>query len=390
MERNWLIRTSQNQILGPVAKGKLLEFIQKGALGLTDEVASGNGYWFSLKEKDLVEKYIYGDIPQSYNPISESKSVLARRDNPEKTSSINTAPANQTQYTQVIKVSEIGGLTPKSEDLEYPDITVVRPKASPAESGDVKIPAADDLEFPDVAAVTSSVSASFSSRPTLNLTPTPPSQAPRPQPVAAVQPAPKVNLEKPSHGNDETLYPSDDDLAFPDLTDFTKTSTKVEKGKVDLSHQYTRTVALDNEQIGSVLPEVLEEKKSPHKPIIELEEESEDLHFSLTLDVPGSSAPPVKEEVIHEEVKTPVIKKEKLQIEDRKLLHDRRPKVNAKAIQRDPTRETAHREREGHPSETNLKKRNDNYIFFVLIILILIIIAVFFYFKEILNKPLPV
>ena len=48
MERNWLIRTTQNQILGPVAKAKLLEFLQKGALGLNDEVSSGNGYWFSL------------------------------------------------------------------------------------------------------------------------------------------------------------------------------------------------------------------------------------------------------------------------------------------------------------------------------------------------------
>ena len=70
MERNWLIRTHQKQILGPVGKTKVIEFLQKGALGLNDEVTCGNGYWFWLKEKDLVDKYLYGDVPQSYNPIS--------------------------------------------------------------------------------------------------------------------------------------------------------------------------------------------------------------------------------------------------------------------------------------------------------------------------------
>ena len=92
MERSWLIRTTQNQILGPVAKSKVLEFLQKGALGLNDEVTSGNGYWFSLKEKDLVEKYLNGDIPQSFNPVSESKSVLVFKKNQDKTTSLNSSP----------------------------------------------------------------------------------------------------------------------------------------------------------------------------------------------------------------------------------------------------------------------------------------------------------
>lgn len=75
-----------------------------------------------------------------------------------------------------------------------------------------------------------------------------------------------------------------------------------------------------------------------------------------------------------------------IEIEDKKLLHDRKPKssVSKGAALRDPTREN-------HPKDANAvpQKRNDNYIFFILIILVLIIVAVFFYFKEILNKPLP-
>ncbi|AUN99334.1 hypothetical protein DOM21_04295 [Bacteriovorax stolpii] len=421
MERNWLIRTSQNQILGPVAKQKLLEFIQKGALGLTDEVASGNGYWFSLKEKDLVEKYIYGDIPQGYNPISESKSVLSRREHPERTTSINTAPVNQTQHTQVIKVSDIlgtpensskpaasaaAGIAPNASDLEFPDMTVVTkiPTPSPVptlnlnEESDQKIPDASDLEFPDVAAITSSVNANFkieapamASAPQSQAQPT--AQGPK---IDFKTAEPKFNKEPVS--SDEAHFPSDDDLAFPDMgipataasvVIDDKTSTKVEKGKVDLSHQYTRTVALDNEQVSVALPEVSDqpkEKKSAAKSMRELEGVSDDIAFSLTLDVPKAPAPEADHH--HHEVKNVVAKKEKLQIEDRKLLHDRKPKASAKAAQRDPNREVAHRDRDTHSEP--LKKRNDNYIFFILIILVLIIVAVFFYFKEILNKPLPV
>ncbi len=403
MERNWLIRTSQNQILGPVAKQKLLEFIQKGALGLTDEVASGNGYWFSLKEKDLVEKYLYGDLPQSYNPISESKSVLSRTEHPEKTTSINSAPANQTQHTQVIKVADIiGNASPKTSDLEFPDVTVVQkaPVLTPAldlsEEAHQKIPDASDLEFPDVAAITSEVSAGFK----------PAIERPKEEVKEATAPSFKLELKtqesKPSKeaSSEEIVFPDEDDLAFPDMDSAPlvlndKTSTKVEKGKVDLSHQYTRTVALDNEQVSVALPESLESKESgAMKSMREFDEvEGEDIAFSLTLDVPKQAA---AQETAPQEMKQPhevrqvLSKKDKVQgIEERKLLHDRKPKTNNKAAQRDPTRELAHKERDAQLPEP-AKKRNDNYIFFILIILALIIVAVFFYFKEILNKPLPV
>ena len=176
MERNWLIRTSQNQILGPVAKQKLLEFVQKGALGMLDEVSSGNGYWFSLKEKELAEKYLYGDLPQGYNPISEARSVLSKKENPDKTTSINSAPANNTtpvadhtsnNITQIIKLDfeSLNASTPKASDLELPILEAAvekTPIVTAAVAGDpTKLPNQDDLEFPDVDLISSSVSASF-------------------------------------------------------------------------------------------------------------------------------------------------------------------------------------------------------------------------------------
>lgn len=391
MERNWLIRTSQNQILGPVAKQKLLEFIQKGALGMMDEVTSGNGYWFSLKEKELVEKYLHGDLPQGYNPISESRSVLSRKDNPDKTTSINTAPVNN-NITQVIKLDSLGlnkpAAVPKSDDLELPDLAPVK-KAAPVLE-DTKLPTNDDLEFPDVDLISSSVNASFKNGDQDLQAALTSAKIPMPIP----KPTHAKNAEPVLTSTDDIVLPDDDDLAFPDMDDV-KTSTKIDKDhKIDLSHQYTRTVALDTEQASEVLPV----------------EEEDDLSFEVTRVVPISitkdeieqslSEPTTGEKPLRLDrggsksaptpaVETPIVKKERIQahpqLEDKKLLHDRKTKssVAKGAALRDPSREN-------HKEPVEPQKRNDNYIFFILIILVLIIVAVFFYFKEILNKPLPV
>jgi hypothetical protein len=64
--RNWLIRTKNNFLLGPVSKDKLKELLDKNMLKSDDEIKSGNGYWFYVKEHDLVEKYVYQDNIQDY------------------------------------------------------------------------------------------------------------------------------------------------------------------------------------------------------------------------------------------------------------------------------------------------------------------------------------
>ena len=61
MEKNWLIRTHQNQILGPISKKRVIELIRKGNLISEDEICSGNGFWFQVKEKELLEKSIFKD-----------------------------------------------------------------------------------------------------------------------------------------------------------------------------------------------------------------------------------------------------------------------------------------------------------------------------------------
>jgi hypothetical protein len=79
MDKNWLIRTKSNHILGPISKEKVLELYQNGSIKADDEVCSGNGFWFFIREDELVEKYLTGDDVQAFNPISEAKDVLTSK-----------------------------------------------------------------------------------------------------------------------------------------------------------------------------------------------------------------------------------------------------------------------------------------------------------------------
>jgi hypothetical protein len=76
MEKNWLIRTKSNHILGPISKEKVLELYHNGSIKADDEVCTGNGYWFFIREDDLVQRYLLGNETQNFNPISEAKDVL--------------------------------------------------------------------------------------------------------------------------------------------------------------------------------------------------------------------------------------------------------------------------------------------------------------------------
>jgi hypothetical protein len=76
MEKNWLIRTKSNQIRGPITKDKVLELFHNGSIKPEDEICTGNGFWFFLREEDMVKRYLLGNELQSFNPMSEAKDVL--------------------------------------------------------------------------------------------------------------------------------------------------------------------------------------------------------------------------------------------------------------------------------------------------------------------------
>lgn len=141
MEKNWLIRTRSKKILGPISKDKLIEFVNKGSLIAEDEVTSGNGYWFKIKEKDLVEKYIMGDIPQSFNPISEAPNILTAFNQKERETTASFKPSGMPR--EIVERSNQNNLhtedslLPDSDDLDYPDPNAI-------------IPDKEDLEYPDM------------------------------------------------------------------------------------------------------------------------------------------------------------------------------------------------------------------------------------------------
>lgn len=371
MERNWLIRTTQYQILGPISKDKVVEFFKKGALGPEDELCSGNGYWFSIKEKDLIEKYLLGDIPQGYNPISEAPTVLAAKRKTDHTSTLNRSVKaespdqtlvlnrsalegetenSQSQATQVINLKDLKNASsakdevkvPKNDDLDYPDM------------GEAKTPAKDDLDYPTM--VTSA-----------------PSSAKVSEPVKKEATAPKYKMQSAEDILPEKMepvhLPKEEDLAYPDLMPT--------KNKKDFK--------IDDHGADSGLKLAVKEEAP--------KEDATKTQFMATS--PGSTkgvlvspqpakAEPVKAEPQKVEVKQVQIKPQ----EERKLLGERK-KASSKesATQEISTKDLKKTAKE---SSHTVPKRNDTYFFLIVALLVIIILGVLFYYREILNKPLPV
>lgn len=110
MKKEWLIRTKNNHILGPVSLKKVRELFDNGSIKADDEVSCGNGYWFFIREKELVEKYILNENKQDFNPVSEADTVLTEKVKPiEKEVTID---------------KEANCAVPSSDDLEYPDMSI--------------------------------------------------------------------------------------------------------------------------------------------------------------------------------------------------------------------------------------------------------------------------
>lgn len=148
MEKNWLIRTKSNHILGPISKNKLTELLQSGSLKPEDEICSGNGFWMFVREKELLEKYVLSDEPQPFNPVSEASSVLTSpiemdftefRSEEEELSLDDDEVEEDFDFEEDSKTSGASEISlPDSEDLSYPELIE-------------SVPPDMDLEFSDMA-----------------------------------------------------------------------------------------------------------------------------------------------------------------------------------------------------------------------------------------------
>ncbi len=220
MEKNWLIRTRARQILGPVGKQKVLEFVEKGSLTGDDEISSGNGYWFCIKEKELLDKYIYGDLPQGFNPITEAPNVLTSNLNTENemTGSLNPntmpkekppAPVEEPAQDDPINV-------PDGQDLDYPDMGASSDKpVQVPDSDDLAFPESTALDYPDMGAGTIEDITMVGSLPTLE-TASPKVEAPVIDKPSSAPSIGHVEDQVPST-NEEGILPEGDDLDYPDM-----------------------------------------------------------------------------------------------------------------------------------------------------------------------------
>lgn len=58
IEKNWLIRTFDKKILGPVTRDKLLRLLRDNKLSESDEVCPGNHFWVYVKEKKIISELL--------------------------------------------------------------------------------------------------------------------------------------------------------------------------------------------------------------------------------------------------------------------------------------------------------------------------------------------
>jgi hypothetical protein len=186
MMSTWLIRTSDNLILGPVSKERVIELVSTDSLLPEDELCSGDGFWFFIREEELYNAYLLEGIEQGPNPIQEalesdeevSLPKIERRNEKKKKKTVIIEKQASGENLQEVDVDDDVDViaVPAREDLEFPDIETIKTevgKEAPAikstkkhkkeekvpinevheasdDSEEKLIPDDSDLEFPEV------------------------------------------------------------------------------------------------------------------------------------------------------------------------------------------------------------------------------------------------
>ncbi len=110
-EIKWMIRTRHNHLLGPISKSKLLELLDSGSLDQEDEICSGNGYWFKIKETEFINRFVKGAEIQGFNPVSEALTEQRVREEEKHKNRLDDLIKKQTHterdVTQVISLDQL-------------------------------------------------------------------------------------------------------------------------------------------------------------------------------------------------------------------------------------------------------------------------------------------
>lgn len=65
MTRDWMVRKTTNELLGPMTVEEIREWIQSGKLDGEDELCSTGDYWFFVHEGEEVKARLGVEVPQA-------------------------------------------------------------------------------------------------------------------------------------------------------------------------------------------------------------------------------------------------------------------------------------------------------------------------------------
>lgn len=337
-QKNWLIRTKNKQILGPATKEKVIELIEKGSLTSEDEITCGNGYWFWLREKDLLEKYLYGDILQTFNPISEAQDVLTAKTTPDGiTASIADGPQQGKETPQ--PQSAPNEQLPASEDLAYPDEGDL---AYPDMGGGEELALEDDEGLENTDPMILDVPPKQPSSPKAQAKSEVTQEVKRPSKAELA--SPEVSESPVAQEEDNFLYPSAEDLEYPEVEG---------EDSMELLDESEAEAEIDDQTDPNVtIPGDLDEDQE----LIETEEE-----------------------LLYEE-------EELEDVEDVEDVDDEDDEEAAVASDTPQSKKGRRKKRK----IVEERKSNDRYLIYIAIFILLAIGVVIYYYKSVLNKPLPV
>lgn len=187
--KTWLIRTRHKHIFGPVVREKLLELYKTNAIDEDDEICQGNGYWFQVKETELVNKYLIDGQDQSFNPISEASDSLEVND-------------IDREHTTTLSIDTFKSALDNDDLLEDDE-----------ESSDeinIKLPSLNDLEYPEDLD-------NSNNPPPVPLTPPPIEKSRRSEEKENILSLDEEVQISEEEFDKDTIFPQDQDLEYPDL-----------------------------------------------------------------------------------------------------------------------------------------------------------------------------
>ena len=386
MEKNWLIRTSRFQILGPVSREKIIELIKKGSLKINDEICSGNGYWFHIRDSDAMNSFLYDFETQNFNNISEAMDVLSGNKGQIR-SNANVLEDTVIQDLKGLIKSPVLEQAPEyNEDIKLPGQNDLDFPLSGQNSNlvdDIKLPDNKDLAFPDIG---NSGSLDVEKR--------------------------KTQITQPVFTEEGDVIPAKDDLAFPEIS----SSKNIEDGK-DMKSTEEEEVLLPNQS----------DLEFPSIEALSKDNQNEDSgafvkintgdHEEVTFGDNNLSSTGEKKENVRSNLKTSGTAildlggmkigediKENLEVDEKPLKKHHEKIDRSERLKRQLEKgrkslsEQEERIRENNTQFKLKKKRSigvaskqksDSYLFFFLTVLVVLLFAIGYYYWKILEKPLP-